>query len=75
VGWRGFVAPAATPLEITTKLRNAYLAVIRDADITKKLTDAGIDVLQSAAAEFADYLRTETANWAAVIRAANIHAD
>jgi hypothetical protein len=73
--WQGFVAPAATPPEITTKLRNAYLAVIRDADITTKLTDAGIDVLQSTAAEFADYMRTEAAKWAAVIRAANIHAD
>jgi hypothetical protein len=51
--WQGFVAPAATPPEITTKLRNAYLAGIRDEDITKKLT-AGID-LQSTAAEFADY--------------------
>jgi tripartite-type tricarboxylate transporter receptor subunit TctC len=65
----------ATPLEITAKLRNAYPAVIRDADITTKLTDAGIDVLQSTAAEFADYMRTEAAKWAAVIRAANIHAD
>jgi tripartite-type tricarboxylate transporter receptor subunit TctC len=73
--WQGFVAPAATPPEITTKLRNAYLARIRDADIAKKLTDAGIDVLQSTAAESADYMRTETAKWAAVIRAANIHAD
>jgi tripartite-type tricarboxylate transporter receptor subunit TctC len=51
------------------------LAGIRDADVTKKLTDAGIDILQSTAAEFADYMRSETSKWAAVIKAANIRAD
>ena len=73
--WQGFVAPSATPPEIIAKLRDSYLAAIKDAEIKKKLTDAGIDVLQSTPAEFADYMRSETKRWDALIKSADIHAD
>jgi tripartite-type tricarboxylate transporter receptor subunit TctC len=73
--WQGFVAPSATPADIVAKLRASYLAAIADAEIRKKLTEAGIDILQSTSAEFADYIRSESAKWAQVIKAANIRAD
>jgi tripartite-type tricarboxylate transporter receptor subunit TctC len=69
------VAPAGTPPEIIVKLRDSYLTAIRDDVIKKKLTDAGIDVLQSTPEEFADYMRSETRRWAALIKSADIHAD
>jgi tripartite-type tricarboxylate transporter receptor subunit TctC len=73
--WQGFVAPSATAPEIVGKLRNSYLAAIQDEEIRKKLTDAGIDVLQSTPAEFTDYMRSETAKWDALIKNANIRAE
>jgi tripartite-type tricarboxylate transporter receptor subunit TctC len=73
--WQGFVAPSATPADIVAKLRASYLAAIADAEIRRKLTEAGIDILQSTSAEFADYMRSESAKWAQVIKAANIRAD
>jgi len=73
--WQGFVAPSATSPEVVAKLRNSYLTAIQVAEIRKKLTEAGIDILQSTSTEFADYMRSETEKWNAVIKAANIHAD
>ncbi len=73
--WQGFVAPAGTPADIVEKLRKSYLAAIEDADIKKKLDEAGVDVRQSTPDEFATYIRSETARWDSLIRKANIHAD
>lgn len=73
--WQGFVAPAGTPPEIIAKLRDSYLTAIQDEVIKKKLTDAGIDVLRSTPEEFADYMRSETRRWSALIKSADIHAD
>jgi len=73
--WQGFVAPSATPPDVVAKLRNSYLASIENAEIRKQLTDAGIDILQSSAPEFVDYILSETAKWNAVVKSANIHAD
>jgi tripartite-type tricarboxylate transporter receptor subunit TctC len=73
--WQGFVAPSATSPKVIAKLRDTYLTAIQDAEIRQKLTDAGIDILQSTSTEFADYMRSEAGKWNAVIKAANIHAD
>jgi tripartite-type tricarboxylate transporter receptor subunit TctC len=73
--WQGFVAPSSTPPDIVAKLRDSYLGAIKDAEIRTKLADAGIEVLQSTPAEFADYIRNETAKWDALIKSADIHAD
>jgi tripartite-type tricarboxylate transporter receptor subunit TctC len=73
--WQGFVAPAGTPADIVGKLNASYLAAIKNPEIVAKLTGAGIDVLQSTPAEFSAYMRSETAKWEKVVRAANIRAD
>jgi len=73
--WQGFVAPAATPVDVIAKLQASYVAAIRDPEIVAKLTGAGIDILQSTPAEFAAYMRSETEKWDKVVKAANIRAD
>ena len=73
--WQGFVAPAATPSEVITKLRDCYLTAIQDGEIRKKLTDAGIDILQSTPTEFGEYMRDETTKWREVIKTASIRVD
>ncbi|WJR75097.1 tripartite tricarboxylate transporter substrate-binding protein [Bradyrhizobium sp. NP1] len=73
--WQGFVAPAATPAEIIARLRESYIGAIGDAEIRKKLNEAGIDVLQSTPAEFASYMNDEAQKWAKVIKTANIQID
>ena len=70
--WQGFVAPAKTPTEIIGKLRDAYLKAVNDEDVKKKLIGAGIDPLQSTPQEMAAYVRSESAKWEKVIKAANL---
>jgi tripartite-type tricarboxylate transporter receptor subunit TctC len=56
-------------------LHDSYVAAAGNPEIVAKLNGAGIDVLQSTPAEFADYMRSETEKWATVVRTANIRAD
>ena len=73
--WQGFVAPAGTGSDIIARLQKSYVAAVQDAEVRRKLTDAGIDILQSTPQEFAAYIVAETAKWGEVIKAANIKAD
>jgi tripartite-type tricarboxylate transporter receptor subunit TctC len=73
--WQGIAVPAGTAPDIIAKLRDSYLAAARNPEIVAKLNGAGIDVLQSTPEQFADYMRSETEKWGAVVRAANIKAD
>jgi tripartite-type tricarboxylate transporter receptor subunit TctC len=73
--WQGIVAPAGTPADIIAKLRGSYVTAANNAEIVAKLNGAGIDVLQSTPKEFAEYMRSETKKWEAVVKAANIKAD
>ncbi len=73
--WQGIVAPAGTPADIVAKLHESYVSAATNPEIVAKLNGAGIDVLQSTPQEFADYMRSETEKWGAVVRTANIRAD
>jgi tripartite-type tricarboxylate transporter receptor subunit TctC len=73
--WQGLTAPAGTAPDIIAKLNASYLAAANNPDIVAKLTGAGIDVLQSTPAELAEYMRSETEKWGAVVKAANIRVD
>src|SRR5438270_636958 len=64
--WQGIVAPAKTPPEVITKLRDTYIAAVNDAVVRQKLIEAGLEPLQSSPQEFADYRRREAAKWAEV---------
>ena len=70
--WQGFVAPAKSPAEIIGKLHDAYLKAVNDEDVRQKLIGAGIDPLQSTPQEMAAYMRSESAKWEKVIKAANL---
>lgn len=73
--WQGLAAPSGTPPEIIEKIRTSYVSAISDPTARAKLTEAGIDLLESTPAAFADYMRTETEKWAKIIRTANISVD
>jgi tripartite-type tricarboxylate transporter receptor subunit TctC len=73
--WFGLLAPAATPKEVLSKLNRDVLQVLTDAEIRKKIADMGADVVGNSAEEFGAAMRAESAQWAEVIKAANIKAE
>jgi tripartite-type tricarboxylate transporter receptor subunit TctC len=73
--WLGILAPAQTPRPIVARLDAALADVLRDPAVRAKLTEQGAEVAGLGPAEFAAFLRQETARLSAVVRKANIRLD
>jgi tripartite-type tricarboxylate transporter receptor subunit TctC len=70
--WNGVVAPAGTPRKIIDSLNAEIGRSLQAPDIRERFTALGMEAIGGTPEEFGAFLRTETAKWAGVIKAANI---
>jgi tripartite-type tricarboxylate transporter receptor subunit TctC len=70
--WYGLLAPAATPKEIIVKVHREAVAVLRTPEVSSRLVNDGAEVVAGTPEEFGAFIRTETAKWAKVVKAAGI---
>ena len=70
----GLMAPAGTPPAIIEKIHQDTVKVLAMPDVRKKLSDIGMEVIGNSPAEFAAAIKTETPQWAKVIKDAAIKA-
>jgi tripartite-type tricarboxylate transporter receptor subunit TctC len=73
--WYGMVAPAGTPQPIINRLHKDLTAVLKSPDIRDALLARGIDAESSTPDEFTSYIKSESAKWGKVIRAANLKSN
>ena len=73
--WFGLLAPAATPREAVLKLHGDVIRVLKEEDIRKKISEMGADVVGNTSEEFGAAMRAESAQWADIIKSANIKAE
>jgi tripartite-type tricarboxylate transporter receptor subunit TctC len=73
--WFGLVAPAATPKDVVAKVHADVTRILRDPEIQKKIAEMGADVVGNSPAEFGAAMQAESAQWADIIRSANIKAE
>lgn len=70
--WFGVCAPAKTSDNILNFIHHDLTAVLNTADVQQRLNDIIIDVSPTSRAEFADFIRFETARWIKVVKDARI---
>ena len=70
--WYGFLAPAATPREIITRLNAELNKALTAPDLKERLAAAGIEPVTGTPEQFADFIKSETARYAKVIKDAGI---
>lgn len=73
--WFGVLAPARTPQEIISRLNSELVNIARRPEFMQRLVSEGSEVVGSSPEQFGDYIKTETARWAKIIKAANIKAN
>ncbi|MGZ5261337.1 MAG: Bug family tripartite tricarboxylate transporter substrate binding protein [Burkholderiales bacterium] len=73
--WWGLLAPAATPREVINKLHADFVKVLQMPDTQQKLLSQGGEPVGSTPEQFQKMIVTEIAQWAKVVKAANIKAD
>lgn len=65
----GVLAPAGTPREIVAKLQQEIARILNMPDIRERLLVSGSEPVGSTPEQFGDYIRTEIAKWAKVVKA------
>jgi len=73
--WYGLILPARTPQTVVTFLYRELMAILQEPQVRTRLTEEGGEVVGGTPEQFSAYIRTETAKWSKVIKAANIRAD
>ena len=75
LAWIGLLAPAGTPPAIVSRLSTETLRAMQAADTRDSLGKQGFDVVASTQADFAGWIRSESAKWSKVIRVSGATAD
>jgi tripartite-type tricarboxylate transporter receptor subunit TctC len=74
VPWFGLMAPAGTPEPIIQKLHTDSVKALSSAEVRKKFTDFGMDVVAGTPAELSATIARELPQWGKLIRQAGIKA-
>jgi tripartite-type tricarboxylate transporter receptor subunit TctC len=71
--WYGFMMPLKTPQPIITRLNKEIGEILALPDVKDYLFRQGLDVAPGTPQAFADYIKSETAKWEKVIKAAGLY--
>jgi len=74
-GWFGVLTTGRTPQAIVQRLESELRAILSDADARERFLKQGMEVEHRSAAEFAQLIRSESAKWQKVIKAAGIQPE
>jgi len=70
--WQAFVAPAATPSAVISKLNAEVNETLKSTEVKANLDRLGFDPMIMSPQEFAAFLAAQAQKWPPVIKAANI---
>jgi tripartite-type tricarboxylate transporter receptor subunit TctC len=73
--WYALVAPRGTPRAAVLRLNAAWQEALRDAEVVRKLAHHGIEPMFSTPEGCTEFMASESAKWAEVVREARIGVD
>lgn len=73
--WNGVYAPARTPRDIVTRINADVVRILNTPEIKERVAGQGIYVNTGTPEQLAAYLKSETAKWSKVVKAAGITAN
>lgn len=73
--WFGIIAPAATPLEIVSRLHTTLVKTISEKEVTQRLLSQGMEPVLNTPEQFAERIRQDLPRWGKLLKAAGIKAE
>ena len=73
--WQGILAPAKTPADVVAKLNSEFVRLLALPDVKAKLAAFGFDAKTSTPQWLAEFIRSETAKWARVLKQSGTKAE
>lgn len=75
IQWFGIAAPTGTPPEVVSRMHAEIKSILATAEVQKRFTELGFDVVGNTPAEFAQFLRDENAKWKKIAEIAGTKLD
>lgn len=73
--WYSLVVPAATPVEVVSRLYSEVVAIASTSDYRAQLERQGLEPITTRPEQFSAFLQSELEKWGKLIRAAGIKSD
>ncbi len=73
--WYGVVVPADTPREIVNRLNSELAKIMNSPEGRERIVAAGFDTMTSTPEKFGEFISSETARWAKVIKASGLQPE
>jgi tripartite-type tricarboxylate transporter receptor subunit TctC len=73
--WNGLMAPTGTPAAAIARIQAEVARFVHEADVKERFATLGADPLGNTQAEFAQFIKTETAHYARLVKEANIKTE
>ena len=73
--WQGLFATARTPPDVVKKLNAEVVRILALPDVVERLTAAGVEIRTSTSEEWGNFVRSEIAKWAKVVKAAGVKVE
>ena len=73
--WQGIIAPKGTPPAVIARLSKELNDILLQPEMKDMFADTVSEPVGGTPVEFAAFIRSETAKWAAVVKMANIRAE
>ena len=68
MAWKGLMAPATTPQPVIARLQAAVAKIIAIPEMRERMLSVGAEPVGSTPQQFAELIRRETTEWAALIK-------
>jgi len=75
IAWFALVAPAKLPQPVVQRLHEANMKALSKPEIKEKFATIGMDVAPMEPAELGRFIQAEVANWARLVKLANIQPE
>ena len=75
VAWQGILAPAGTPKAIVEKLSAAMQKAVQNPQLAERWHQYGGELKATTPAEFAAFIKADSAKWGEVVRQAGVKLD
>jgi tripartite-type tricarboxylate transporter receptor subunit TctC len=73
--WWGVLGQAAMPREVVTRLNTEIVRIMGTTDARDRIGSLGADIITSTPAQFADYIKAESAKWGQLIKETGARVD
>ena len=73
--WNGILAPAATPKDVVARLNTELNRILAQPPMRERMIGLGYEPVGGTPERFNEFIKSEIAKWAPVVKAANVRVD